>query len=97
MFLTSGMSPVQTSDDTPVQLLDVASGFYTCLVVSNTGSAPGFIAIGLTAPTDPSRWLYVPEMATIGLRGLQVSSPTKVWLRRVTGGGNVTGVYASMY
>jgi len=97
MFLSSGLAAKSTTDNNPVELIDVPAGYYTSLAVFNTGGVPGYIAIGPVAPAADNAWLYLEGGGMYGLDNLQVIGPTKVWLKRVPGGSNVIGVYAALY
>jgi hypothetical protein len=97
MFLSSGLTAKSTTNNDPVELIAVPAGYYTRLIVANTGTSPGYIAIGLTAPAADNAWLYLEGGGIIGLDGLQIIGPTKVWLKRVPDGTDVTGVYAALY
>jgi len=87
--LTSGTTPISTSDANPVTVLDASGGWYTKLIVFNGGTTDGFFCIG--DGSEDSDWIYLPAGKAVALDGVMISDTTVKVKRRSS---DLTNIFA---
>lgn len=88
-MISSGLTAGATADDTPVRVKNFGANARKRVVIVNTGDVFGFFSlVGNSA--NEADWGALPS-GSVSIPG---GANTDVWIRRVAGGSNVTGVYA---
>lgn len=87
-MLTTGTTPLATTNDNPITLLSVDSiDRYRQLFLINESAVPGFFSINAG-----KSWCRYPDGAKAVT--IDVDINRDVLFKRVAGGANVTGIYA---
>lgn len=92
-MITTGTTAKATASDTAVELFSAANaahiGFHH-LRILNTGSVAGFYTVD-----GGTNWGYLPANASVTDEYTHITGA--VQMKRIAGGSNLSGVYASLW
>lgn len=89
---SSGTTAKATTDDNPVELVpaNASHTYYHCRIF-NSGTVPGFFSLD-----GGTTWHYLPAACSLRHDSVKVANQA-VQIKRIVGGSNVTGVFASLW
>ena len=89
---SSDVTPKATTSDAPVEVIaaDPVNTYYH-LRIFNSGTVAGFYSFD-----GGTTWHYLPAASSLAHDGVKIANKA-VQIKRVAGGSNVTGVFASLW
>lgn len=91
--LTSGTAAISTTDDNPVTLIANTGKLIASVVnVINEGAIPGFVSVD-----GGNSWARMPATSTRTFNVQHLPFGPVVKAKRVSGGANMTDLYADAY